>query len=321
MTARDFAQTLELASASGSTRGRSAATAARALGGQGASGSPTARRRSLRWARGRRFDLALGHGSNDVTVAAGCCGSRARRCSTTSGRRSSTRSTAGSRRRSSCRTRSRPSGSTATARGGKLRPLPGPQGGVLPRRLRARPGGARTSSASTGPQPIAVVRTPPVGLALPPLRERPVRRAARAPARAGPGRRAAAHATSSAPSCARAGGFIVPEHAIDAQSLVALRGPRDQRRRHDEPRGRRARHAGLDDVRGPARRGRRAADRRGPPAPPRARRGRRAASAATARPAPSASAATRSCSSTCSCSPLNGAVQPPAVADSGASAG
>ena len=62
----------------------------------------------------------------------------------------------------------------------------------------------------------------------------------------------------------REGGFIVPEQAIDAQSLIAFADLRDLRRRHDEPRGRRARHAGLDDVRGPARRGRRASDRRRP---------------------------------------------------------
>ena len=41
-------------------------------------------------------------------------------------------------------------------------------------------------------------------------------------ARAGPGRRAAAHAPSSARSCRRPGGFVVPDHAIDAPSLVAL---------------------------------------------------------------------------------------------------
>ena len=79
-----------------------------------------------RWARGRRFDLALGHGSNDVTRrGARRCASRARRCSTTSGRRCSTRSTAGSRRRSSCPRRSRPSAWTATARARKLHRYPG----------------------------------------------------------------------------------------------------------------------------------------------------------------------------------------------------
>ena len=55
-----------------------------------------------------------------------------------------------------------------------------------------------------------------------------------------------------------------------------LRRRRDLRRRHDEPRGGGARHAGLDDVRGPPRRRRRGADRRRPPAPADRRRGRRA---------------------------------------------
>ena len=69
VTARDFAQTLELCerfdiahTAVGRHRGERAASKAAGLV-----------QRSLalaRWARARRFDLALGHGSNDVTVAA-----------------------------------------------------------------------------------------------------------------------------------------------------------------------------------------------------------------------------------------------------------
>jgi predicted glycosyltransferase len=69
VTARDFAQTLELCdrfgiahTAIGRHRGGRLAAKARGLA-----------ERSLaltRWARGRRFDFALGHGSNDVMVAA-----------------------------------------------------------------------------------------------------------------------------------------------------------------------------------------------------------------------------------------------------------
>ncbi len=69
VTARDFAQTLELCdrfgiphTAIGRHRGGRLAAKARGLA-----------ERSLaltRWARGRRFDYALGHGSNDVMVAA-----------------------------------------------------------------------------------------------------------------------------------------------------------------------------------------------------------------------------------------------------------
>src|SRR5215208_2692510 len=69
VTARDFAQTLELcrrhgidATEIGHHRG----------GGLGAKARGLASRSFAlaRWASGRRFDLALGHGSNDVTVAA-----------------------------------------------------------------------------------------------------------------------------------------------------------------------------------------------------------------------------------------------------------
>jgi predicted glycosyltransferase len=69
VTARDFAQTVELAQRLGLEatvigRHRGAGLAPKALG---------LASRSLalaRWARRRRFDLALGHGSNDVTLAA-----------------------------------------------------------------------------------------------------------------------------------------------------------------------------------------------------------------------------------------------------------
>ena len=69
VTARAFAQTLELCE-----RFRIRCTAiGRHRGGRPASKALGLVSRSLalaRWARGRRFDVALGHGSNDVTVAA-----------------------------------------------------------------------------------------------------------------------------------------------------------------------------------------------------------------------------------------------------------
>ncbi len=69
ITARDFAQTLELCGRLGLAptvigRHRGGRVAAKAIGLAQRSGA------LARWARGRRFDLALGHGSNDVTVAA-----------------------------------------------------------------------------------------------------------------------------------------------------------------------------------------------------------------------------------------------------------
>jgi predicted glycosyltransferase len=69
VTARDFAQTLDLCrrfgldhTAIGHHRGGGLAAKARGLAGRSVA--------LTRWARGRRFDLALGHGSNDITVAA-----------------------------------------------------------------------------------------------------------------------------------------------------------------------------------------------------------------------------------------------------------
>jgi uncharacterized protein len=69
VTARDFAQTLELCrrfgiahTAVGHHRG--GRRASKGVGLVSRSGA------LLRWARGRRFDLAIGHGSNDVSVAA-----------------------------------------------------------------------------------------------------------------------------------------------------------------------------------------------------------------------------------------------------------
>jgi predicted glycosyltransferase len=69
VTARDFAQTLELCerfgiehTPIGRHRGGRLAAKARGLAARSVA--------LVRWARGRRFDVALGHGSNDVTVAA-----------------------------------------------------------------------------------------------------------------------------------------------------------------------------------------------------------------------------------------------------------
>jgi predicted glycosyltransferase len=69
VTARDFAQTVELAQ----RLGLDATVIGRHRGGQLAAKARGLASRSFalaRWARPRRFDLALGHGSNDVTIAA-----------------------------------------------------------------------------------------------------------------------------------------------------------------------------------------------------------------------------------------------------------
>jgi predicted glycosyltransferase len=69
VTARDFAQTLELCERFGIDhtaigRHRGGRLASKGLGLVSRSGA------LVRWARGRRFDVAMGHGSNDVSVAA-----------------------------------------------------------------------------------------------------------------------------------------------------------------------------------------------------------------------------------------------------------
>ena len=69
VTARDFAQTLELCERFGIDhtaigRHRGGRLACKGVGLASRSGA------LVRWARGRRFDVAIGHGSNDVSVAA-----------------------------------------------------------------------------------------------------------------------------------------------------------------------------------------------------------------------------------------------------------
>ena len=73
VTARDFAQTLDLCerlavdhTAVGRHRGERLASKGLGLASRSAA--------LVRWARGRRFDVAMGHGSNDVSVAAALLG-------------------------------------------------------------------------------------------------------------------------------------------------------------------------------------------------------------------------------------------------------
>ena len=79
-----------------------------------------------RFAKPRRFDLALAHGSHELTLAHGASASRARPPTTTSSPRSSTNSAAGRQRESSSPTRSPPSASHGYgAKPPKLRRYPG----------------------------------------------------------------------------------------------------------------------------------------------------------------------------------------------------
>ena len=272
MTARDFAQTLGLLerfqldhTAIGHHRGGK--LAAKGLGLASRSGA------LVRWARGRKIDLALGHGSNDISVAAKLL----RIPSVTAFDYEWARQ----QHQINCRLAARvvvpdvipperlaPYGATLD----KLRRYEGlkeeyyladfePDAAVLDelgldrdRRSRScarrprcrsitasrRRSSRRCSSGCAGEQVVVLPRTEQQRAEL-----------------------------------AREGGFLVPEQAIDAQSLIAFADLDDLGRRHHEPRGGGARHAGLDDVRGQARRGRRGADRRRPDAPADERRGRR----------------------------------------------
>ena len=120
-------------------------------------------------------------------------------------------------------------------------------------------GGARRARRSTAARPLAVVRTPPeVSLYHRfenPLFARVLERLRGASAQAvvlprTPEQRAELAARRR----------LHRPRAGDRRAVAdRLRRPRDLGRRHDEPRGGRARHARLHDLRGPPRRGRRAA--------------------------------------------------------------
>ena len=306
MTARDFAQTLELCERLGDrahgdrppprrarSRAKAAGLASRsaALAALGARGRGRVRHRA-------RPRLQRRHGRGRAAADP-----RARRCSTTSGRRSSTTSTAGWRAAVVVPDAIPPERLRPLRRARQAAPLRGAEGGVLPGRLRAR---RRRCSHELGLDRGAPDRRrahAARGLALPPLRERPVRARARAPARRAPTGRAAGRAAArrrAARGAARGvAGFVVPERAIDAQSLIAYA---DLVISAGGTMNREAVALGtpvLHDVRGAPRRGRRAADRRRPPAAPAATPSELELAAASARARPRACGATRRCSSSC----------------------
>ncbi len=201
VTARDFAQTLGLLERFGIAHEaighhRGGRLAAKGLG---------LASRSLalaNWAKGRRFDAALGprlerrHGRreaardperDDVRLRVGDRPAH-RQLPARAARRRARRDPA---RAARALRRDRPQAAR----------VPGAQGGVLPRGPRAGPRRARRARARR--RRAARRRAHAAGrLALPPLRAPAVRPAARAAARAGPGRRAAAHARAAG----RAGG-------------------------------------------------------------------------------------------------------------------
>src|SRR5439155_19852428 len=180
-------------------------------------------------------------------------------------------------------------------------PVPRPEGGVLPRGLRARRGrpraladrpGARARRASPAagrlPLPPALEPALPDDAALPGRARRRARRRAAADGRAAGVRERARAAVGDRPGAR--GRCPEPDRDLRRRRLG---------RRDDEPRGGGARGSRLHDVRRPARRRRRGADPPRPARPaqrpararaPEARRGRAAARAprspGAARPAP-----------------------------------
>ena len=265
VTARDFAQTIELCerfgiahTAIGHHRGERLAAKAAGLASRSAA--------LVRWARAasraagaRRFDLALGHGSNDVSVAAAILRVPARRCSTTSGRPSSTTSTAAWPGRSWCPGAIPPERLDRYGARGKVRAYEGLKEEYYLADFEPDPA-VLVELALDRARPIVVVRTPPeVSLyhrfendlfaagARPPARRR------RAGGRAAGG--AAARGLPARGARPRAG--LRRARARDRRAVAdRLRRPRDLRRRHHEPRGGGARDPGVHDLR-------RAAGRRG----------------------------------------------------------
>ena len=285
VTARDFAQTLQLLdrfaiehTAIGRHRGERLADKAVGLASRSAA--------LVRWARGarcssprarsgptrhrRRFDIALGHGSNDVSVAA-----RLLRipCSTTFDYE-----WAAVQHHVNCRLAQAvvvpdaipPERLDRYGAKGKVRAYEGLKEEYYLADFEPDRGGARGARA----RPRAPDRgraDPARGVAVPPLRERPLRRRARPPARGGARARACSRWCCRAPppsarSCASVRG-LHGARARDRRPVAdRVRRSRDLRRRHDEPRGGGARHPRLHHVRGTPGRRRRAPDRRRPPA-------------------------------------------------------
>ena len=215
VTARDFAQTLELCERHGIAcepigHHRGERLAAKGLGLLSRSTA------LVRWARGRRIDLALGHGSNDVTVAAALL--RIPSSTAFDYEWAKVQHTVNCRLASAVVVpdvippeRLRPYGATAK----KLRRYPGLKEEYYLADFEPDP--AVLAELGLDPtRPIAVVRTPPAvslyhrfenplfGSVLDRLRGEQTVVLPRTPEQR-----------------AELGGFIVPEQAVDAQSLVA----------------------------------------------------------------------------------------------------
>jgi predicted glycosyltransferase len=215
ITARDFAQTLDLCERHGLAcepigRHRGGRLAAKGLGLLSRSTA------LLRWARGRRIDVALGHGSNDVTVAARLLGIP-----------SSTAfdyEWAKVQHNVNCRLAKAvvvpdvipPERLAPYGAAGKLRPYPGLKEEYYLADFEPDPSVLAELGLDPG-KPIAVVRTPPA-VSLYHRFENPL--FARVLDRLRGEQTVVLPRTPE--QRAELGGFVVPERAIDAQSLIAF---------------------------------------------------------------------------------------------------
>ncbi len=219
VTARDFAQTVELAE----RRGLDAHVIGRHRGGRLAAKALGLADRSLaliRWARGRRFDLAFGHGSNDVTVAARVLGIP---CSTMFDYEWAT-----IQHTVNCRLAQAvvvpeaipPDRLRRYGALGKLRPYPGLKEEYELADFEPDP--AVLEGLGLDPSaPIAVVRTPPT-VSLYHRFENELFAAVLGRLRDHGQVVVLPRTAEQRAELAAAGGYVVPEHAIDAPSLVAL---------------------------------------------------------------------------------------------------
>src|SRR4051794_16834938 len=215
ITARDFAQTLQLLERFGMDH----TAIGRHRGGRLADKGAGLVNRSLalaRWARRRRFDVAMGHGSNDVTVAAALL--RIPSATAFDYEWAKVQHTVNCRLARAVVVpeaippeRLRPYGATAA----KLRRYPGLKEEYYLADF--EPDAAVLSELGLDPaQPIAVVRTPPA-VSLYHRFENPL--FARVLDRLRGTQTVVLPRTPE--QRAELDGFIVPEHAVDAQSLVA----------------------------------------------------------------------------------------------------
>ena len=220
VTARDFAQTLPLLERFGIDHTAVGAHAGRGLAGKALG---LARRSAAlgRWARGRRFDLALGHGSNDVTVAAAALGVPSATMFDYEWARA--------QHTVNCRLARAVVVPDAIpvqrlyrygARG-KIHAYPGLKEEYYLADF--EPGSAVLADLGLrADRPLAVVRTPPA-LSLYHRFENPLFARVLERLAAAPGVQAVVfpRTVQQRAELARTPGFVVPEHAVDAQSLIA----------------------------------------------------------------------------------------------------